>query len=52
MNIDIIRKKNKMWVVEFYDDYGYPFRLNGEYTRKKDADYVARKLNLLFNKIK
>ena len=57
MNIDLIKQKhNNLWVIEFYDNYqgGFIpiFRLSGEYKYKKDADYMARKLNLLFNKVK
>lgn len=54
MNIDIIKQKhNHLWVVEFYDDYeSIVFRLSGEYLRKKDADYMARQLNILFDKIR
>lgn len=54
MNIDIIKlKHNNLYVVEFYDDYeGITFRLSGQYPRKKDANYMARQLNILFDKIR
>jgi hypothetical protein len=54
MNIDIIRcKHNNLYVVEFYDDYeSIHFRLSGEYLRKKDADLMARQLNIMFDKIR